>query len=244
MTTYQYYMAEGEWGKGKRIKIAHIDSGLNEWHPHVGKAAGGIAFQVSKEGKITIEENYHDDLGHGTAVAGVIKEQVPEAEMFAVKIFHDKLFAYIEVLCAAIEWCIEKEMDLINLSLGVNKDVDAFRFICDKANEAGAIIISACDETNGLFWPGYYNSAYAVQSLENGNSQHFQFCPGDPIQFKTLGFPRSLEGPMQKFNFQGHSFAAAHMTGFIAKIKEKYPEVRTKQEMNQLLKEIGEHQFS
>lgn len=244
MTAYQYYMAEEEWGRGKGIRIAHIDSGINEWHPHVGRVAGGIAFQVNEEGKIVTAAGYQDDLGHGTAVAGVIKEQVPDAEILAVKIFHDQLFSYIEVLCVAIEWCIEQEVDFINLSLGVKTDLDSLQFICAKANEAGVMIVSACDEQNALYWPGYYGSAYAVQSLENGKSQSFYFHPEQPVQFQTSGFPRSLEGPMQKFNFQGHSFAAAHMTGFLAKIKEKYPEAETIEKMNHVLMDIGKHPLS
>lgn len=227
-------MANEKWGKGNGLKIAHIDSGINEWHPHIGKVAGGVAFKVGNDGKIVIEQNFEDQLGHGTAVAGVIKEQVPEAKIWAVKIFHDRLSAYIEVLCAAIEWCIDNQMDLINLSLGVNKDVEEFRFICEKACEAGIMIITACDEKNGLYWPGYYESVYAVQASDQVHSEMFYYHEKEKIQLQTLGFPRSLEGPMQKFNFQGHSFAAAHMTGFIAKMMEKQ-NIQNKEQLDKFL---------
>ncbi|WP_338754298.1 S8 family serine peptidase [Bacillus sp. FJAT-52991] len=239
---YPFSMDEEEWGNGQGIKIAHIDSGINEWHPHIGKVTGGIAFRVNDVGKIVMEESFQDDLGHGTAVAGVIKGQAPEAELWAVKIFHDRLTTYIEVLCAAIEWCLEQRMDIINLSLGVNQDIPAFRHICEQANEAGILIVSACDEQNGLYWPGYYHSVYAVRSAKSGRRGVFHFSPNDPIHFQTAGVPRELEGPLQKFNYQGHSFAAAHVTGVIAKVKEKYPEARTISEMNQLFIKLSEQQ--
>ncbi|WP_203362528.1 S8 family serine peptidase [Bacillus sp. REN10] len=239
---YQFCMDKGKWGNGRGIKIAHIDSGINEWHPHIGKVAGGIAFEVTDQGKIVLEESFQDGLGHGTAVAGVIKEQVPEAELWAVKIFHERLTTYIEVLCVAIEWCIEQKMDIINLSLGVNQDIAAFRHICEQANEAGIFIVSACDEQNGLYWPGYYPSIYAVRSAKHGRSGVFHFSPDEPIAFQTVGVPRSLEGPLQKFNYQGHSFAAAHVTGMMAKVKEKYSEIKTVSEMNQLFIKLSEQQ--
>ncbi len=239
MSMYQLCMDEGKWGNGQGIKIAHIDSGINEWHPHIGKVNGGIAFRVNDAGKIVSEEEFQDKLGHGTAVAGVIKEQVPEAELWAVKIFHDRLTTYIEVLCTAIEWCIEQKIDLINLSLGVNKDIPTFQHICHQANEAGIIIVSACDEQNNLYWPGHYPSVYGVCSAKSGRRGVFQFSPNEPVSFQTIGVPRNLEGPLQKFNYQGHSFAAAHVTGMIAKIKEKYPKVRTIAEMDDLLIKLG-----
>lgn len=236
MTLLRGYMAKKDWGTGKGIKIAHIDSGINEWHPHVGKVVAGISFHVNKDGKIYLEGDYSDELGHGTAVAGVLKEQVPDAELLAVKIFHKNLLTYIEVLCAAIEWCIDAKVDFINLSLGVRRDVDEFHQICDQAVQEGVMIVTACDEKNGLLWPGYYDSVFGVKAGENCSSEIFYYNPNDKISFLALGLPRRLEGPMQKFNLQGHSFAAAHVTGFLAKLKERYA-IGSKAELEQVLQE-------
>lgn len=237
MTMLRCYMAERDFGKGKGIKIAHIDSGINEWHPHAGKIAGGVAFHVSGDGRIYLTGDYADQLGHGTAVAGVIKEQAPEAELWSLKIFHDSLTTHIEVLCTAMEWCLEARMDIVNLSLGVRKDVAEFQQICRQAAENGVMIVAACDEANGLVWPGFYDSVLGVKAGQNCTSEVFYYHPYESAPFLAAGLPRRLEGPMQKFNFQGHSFAAAHVTGFVAKLKERYG-IRSKWHLEEKLFEL------
>jgi len=236
MTGIRIPMAQKDWGLGKGVRIAHIDSGINEWHPHVGKVAGGVGFHVNEAGNIFLTEDYRDELGHGTAVAGVLKEQVPEAELWSVKIFHQTLSTHIEVLCAAVEWCLEAKMDLINLSLGVRRDVAEFRQVCEQAEAAGIIIVTACDEKNGLLWPACYDSVFGVRAGQHCSGETFYYHPESRISFEALGLPRRLEGPMQKFNMQGHSFAAAHVTGFLAKWKEKYG-VCSKEQLERLLRE-------
>ncbi|MED0668772.1 S8 family serine peptidase [Aneurinibacillus aneurinilyticus] len=215
-------MADEAWGRGKGIRIAHIDSGINEGHSHIGCVAGGVAFHVSEEGQLFLSDAYQDELGHGTAVAGVLYEQVPEADIWAVKIFHSTLSTHIEILCAAIEWCIDARIHIINLSLGVSRDVPELRSVCEEADRKGVIIVSACDETRQLYWPAYYPTVYGAKAGEHCNGQVFYFHTEEPAGFRALGFPRRLEGPLQKFNLQGSSFAAAHITGFLAKIIEKY----------------------
>src|SRR5258707_235174 len=91
------------------MKIAIIDSGIHAGHPHVGEVAGGVSM---------IGDDWADRLGHGTAVAGAIREKAPDAELYAVKVFDTRLSAAIDTLIRAIEWSIDQGMDAINLSLG------------------------------------------------------------------------------------------------------------------------------
>src|SRR5579883_1350015 len=94
------------------MKIAIVDSGIHPNHPHVGKVAGGVAIAG---------DDLTDRLGHGTAVAGAIRERNPEAELYAVKIFDRRLSTTHATLLKALNWCEENAMDLINLSVGTNK---------------------------------------------------------------------------------------------------------------------------
>src|SRR5580765_3424472 len=96
------------------MKIAVIDSGVHASHPHVNGEAGGIA--ILADGRE--DADYTDRLGHGTAVTAVIREKAPDAQVFAIKIFHDSLSARIEPLVQAIDWSLRNRVHLINLSLG------------------------------------------------------------------------------------------------------------------------------
>ena len=78
-----------------------MDSGISPGHPHVGSLAGGVSF--AGEGEPV------DRLGHGTAVAGAIRQWAPEADLYAVKVFDRRLSATIETLLQALEWCRAKQ---------------------------------------------------------------------------------------------------------------------------------------
>src|SRR5579859_5170427 len=95
------------------MKIAIIDSGIHPGHPHVGAIADSVEITAEGEGSDPV-----DRLGHGTAVAGAIREKAPEADLFAVKVFERRLSAQIGALVRALEWCRREHMDVINLSLG------------------------------------------------------------------------------------------------------------------------------
>ncbi len=93
--------------------IAIIDSGINPWHVHVQGVEGGVAFHLNSEGEITEDDDFRDAIGHGTAIAGIIREKVPFARIYAVKIFHEELNAPVSLLLAALEWAIDRNIRII-----------------------------------------------------------------------------------------------------------------------------------
>ena len=57
---------------GRGVRIAIVDSGVHEAHPHVNGVAAGLA--IDEDGTWT--DDYTDRLGHGTAVgSGVLRQQ-------------------------------------------------------------------------------------------------------------------------------------------------------------------------
>ena len=109
---------------GRGVRVAVIDSGVHAAHPHIGRIAGGVTIAESP-----IDEPFTDLLGHGTAVMAAIQEKAPEAEYFAVRVFRSELRTSAEILCRAIEWCINQRIDVINLSLGSENPADAEKFL-------------------------------------------------------------------------------------------------------------------
>ena len=102
----------------KVIKIAIIDSGVDSSHPNVGNIAGGVSIEICENGEVVLSDDYYDCAGHGTACAGIIRKKAPNAMLYSVRIFDESLIADGRALVAAIRWCIENEMDVVNLSLG------------------------------------------------------------------------------------------------------------------------------
>jgi len=97
------------------IEIAIIDSGINPWHSHVQGVAGGISFHLRASGKVVEGVDFSDELGHGTAIAGVIRERNSQASIYAVKIFHQTLEAPAALLLAALNWAINTRVKIIRV---------------------------------------------------------------------------------------------------------------------------------
>src|SRR5215472_10234062 len=109
---------------GRGVRVGVIDSGVNPKHPHIISVSGGVSIG-SGDGDA---ESYIDVLGHGTAVMAAIQEKAPDAEYFAVKVFHRSLSTSAAFLIQAIQWCIDHEMHVINLSLGTPNSEHAAAF--------------------------------------------------------------------------------------------------------------------
>jgi len=198
-----------------------IDSGVNPEHPHVGGVAGGVAIGPAGESEI-----YLDYLGHGTAVAGAIREKAPDALLYAVKVFDRVLSTNTETLLAAIEWCMGHEMHVINLSLGTlnQKHRAKFEQLLARAAESGIVVVGAHKAAGRPVLPGCLPSAIGV-GLDWD-------CPRDTYRhmliesrsiFFASGYPRPIPGVPLEQNLNGISFAVANMTGFVARAREASP---------------------
>lgn len=205
---------------GKNVKIAVIDSGINPYHSHVNGVEGGIQLRVNRNMCIEEHHDYRDRLGHGTAVAAAIRGIASEAQLYAIKIFDDKLASYPSVLAEAIEWAVSQEFDIINLSLGLPEDHECIRNACELAYNNGVAIVSAIDEDQKLLWPAKYPHVFGVRA---GEVQRNEWMFYTETFFYACGFPRELHGPEQLYNMHGHSFAAAHFSANLALMLEDNP---------------------
>ncbi len=186
------------------MKIAIIDSGVTPGHPHVGSIAGGVGI---------VTEDYLDRLGHGTAVAAAIREKVPDAELYAIKVFDRKLSANIDAIVRALKWCRENHMDVVNLSLGTANPEHRGRF--EDALISNGTVISAAN-----LLPGNLPGVIAVSPDEH--------CPRDAYRYRdevflASPFPRPIPGVPVERNLNGISFAIANMTGFVGRALEYTP---------------------
>ncbi len=184
------------------MRIAVIDSGVHQAHPHIGPIARGIS--ILPDG--TMEEGFQDRLGHGTAVMAAIQEKAPEAEYFAIKVFHTALRTNVQCLLRAIEWAVKEKADLINLSLGTNNAQHAEAFL--SLAKQGSLLISARDA-----YPGCLPDVVGVGLDETCERDAYTI---DAKGFCASGYPRPIPGVAPERNLNGISFAVANMTGLLA----------------------------
>ncbi len=198
------------------MRVAVIDSGIYADHPHINGVAGGVA--IDGEGRE--HADFTDRLGHGTAVAAAIRDQAPEAELFAVKIFDRQLSSNIGALVAAIEWAARSGMRLANLSLGSPKieHEQALRAAVNAAAADKLVIVAARDDEGVRYYPGSLPGVVPVQVDWTLARQEFQVVEADgQLVIRASGLPREIPGVPPARNLHGVSFAVANATGIIAR---------------------------
>ena len=208
---------------GRGVKVAIIDSGVNPAHPHVGGVVGGTRIT---SGDADGSTDYLDYIGHGTAVAGAIREKVPDAQLYAVKVFDRALTTNIEAIIKAIDWCTENEMDVINLSLGT-VNVEHRKVIeqaVGRAAEKRTVLVAASEMSGKPSLPGCLPSVIGVvvdwQCARD--SYDVSRSDDDPV-FIASAYPRDIPGVPRERNMNGISFAVANMSGFVARARAFSP---------------------
>lgn len=208
------------------IDIAIIDSGINAGHPHVGRVAGGLALGLDQKGQMWEHTDFSDTIGHGTAIAGVIRYKIPHAQIHAVKIFNQSLEASSLLLTSALLWAVDQNFKIIHLSLGTKKEdmIKELDRICLEFQQKGTVIIASAGSPDDRIFPAAFKSVIGVYWNRSCDESTIIYHPEKPIEFGAYGYPRELPGLPRDKNFYGHSFAAAHITAKAARLLEEYPE--------------------
>jgi hypothetical protein len=195
----------------KPLRIAVIDSGVNPSHPHIVRVDGGWP-----------ENDFLDRLGHGTAVMAAIQERAPDAEYFAIRVFDHQLRTNIDTLLSAIQWAVDHQMDIVNLSLGTSNSAHAEKFAPYISH---AIFVSPAGA-----YPGDLTGVIRVAQDPALPRDQYRI---EGETFYASCYPRPMPGVPPERNLNGVSFAVANMTGFVARACEalsdrSYDSIRTK----------------
>ena len=204
------------------LKIAVIDTGINASHPHICAPTHGVIFDPEET-----DPSCDDVLGHGTAVTAAIQEKAPHADYYILKLFGKSLRTAGSRLVRALEWTIEHQMDVVNLSLGTpNFDHrPALEAIVVRGAAAGVILVAARYSERTPVLPGMLEGVISVDVDWNLPRDQYRISQenGSPV-FYGSGFPRPLPGIPIARNLSGISFAVANMTGFVARACERLEE--------------------
>jgi hypothetical protein len=195
----------------KPPRIAVIDSGVHADHPHVRGVAGGVG--ILADGSES--PDFVDRLGHGTAVTAAIREKVPDAEIYVVRIFDRRLATNIETLVHALEWCAARQFDFVNLSLGTPKPEheQALQPAVDRVTKSGAQLIAAYG-----WLPGSLPGVIPVELDWDCPRDEFRTAPlpDGRTLYRASPYPRPIPNVPVDRNLKGISFAVANVTGLLA----------------------------
>lgn len=216
---------------GRGVRVAVIDSGVDSGHPDLQRQIA-----VSENLAVLSPGENTQDI-HGTAVAGVIAAQAgnglgiigiaPEAEIFALRACWPERPGTAEALCnsftlaLAVNEAIRLDSHIINFSLSGPDDPLVARLI-QAAIAKGILIVASDAAENGSAsgFPATLDGVVAVRSQSPGPAQ-------SPLPDGGLAAPGSAiltTLPKGTYDFMsGSSFAAPHITGILALMRELNP---------------------
>ncbi|QJA07651.1 S8 family serine peptidase [Romboutsia sp. CE17] len=216
---YMNYNKLHKISTGESQTIALIDSGISK-------------FQDVKENiDLTKSKSSYDTNGHGTTMYSLIKGYSnkitgvsPDSKIISIKVMNSDESINPETVKNAIEIAIEKNVDIISLSLGSTKEN---RGIADKINEATSkgitVISSAGDyEQDFLLFPASLDNVISVGSIAaNGRVSDYTNAPDET----TINAPGEeilmVENNEKIIEANGSSEATAIITGYVSLLKDK-----------------------
>lgn len=148
------------------IVVAVVDSGVSSSHPDLqGKLLQGYDL-LNGDGEP------EDDIGHGTAVAGIIAaagdDQIGiagvalESRVLPVKVGSVD-GAPISVLAQGIIWAVDQGADVVNVSLVADQTSVALQDALRYAYDNGVPVVTAAgNEPDAVTYPGAYEEAISV----------------------------------------------------------------------------------
>lgn len=238
---------------GNKVKVAVIDTGINPIDD-LQNVVRRVSF-VRDLPETVIKESDNVDRGgirnngHGTSVAAVIGARVggnlkdqkttdvigvaPNVQLYSLKYADGTTSGTTTEIVKSIDWAIANKMDIINISSGLYVDVPALRNAVQKAYNAGILIVaSAGNDGNdrNVTYPARYSQVIAVSSISakqkistfsnTGTSMNLT-APGEAVP--TINKDGKL------IYASGTSYAAPHVTGTLALLKQQYPFLSAKE---------------
>ena len=224
---------------GKGVRIGILDTGVRLDHPDL-QLSGGVSFVQG----IT---SPNDDNGHGTHVAGIIAAQnngigtvgiAPEAQVYAVKVLDRDGEGNQSDVVAGINWAMEQDLDLINLSITSPSGSFLLEETLQKAYDQGMLIVAASgnypssyNEQINVLYPARYSTVIAVGSVNEKTVRSAFSYYGSDLEFMAPGekIYSTMNGSGDEaYGFStGTSMAAPFVTGMAALYKQAYPELNS-----------------
>jgi subtilisin family serine protease len=226
---------EWAWGKstGKGIRVAVVDSGIEYDHPALDNCVkGGVIVEYDSKAKddyrIKPDNKPTDVSGHGTACGGIIHSIAPEAEIYSVRVLGRNMGGRAIQFAAGLDWAIENNMDVVNLSLSTSLEefFGLFHDLADQAYFKNMNLVSAVNNIPEPSYPSLYSSVISVAAHEGKDPFTYYYNPKPPVEFGAPGIDVEVAwNKKQYLSFTGNSFAAPHITGITTLIRSKHPEL-------------------
>lgn len=206
---------------GSLIKIAILDTGVSLSHPDLkSNIRTGINILNNKK-------TPNDDNGHGSHVAGIISALnnsigvlgvAPNASIYPVKVLDSTGNGNVSNIIKGIEWCINNDIQVINLSMGTSVDNQALHDAVIQAYNKGIVMVAASGNSpiDPVTYPASYKEVLSVSAIDSYKNIA-DFCTKGKVDLCAPGVDiYSTYMGNSYATLSGTSMAAPYVSGTIA----------------------------
>ena len=216
----------------RKIRIAVLDSGVD--HVNDIHLAETISLVPGEE---EMNPLFMDGTGHGNSVAGLIAAEengegitgvAPDAEIYSYRVLDDDNCAPVSRVVEAIYMAVDRKVDIINMSFGVDTYSEALAQAVKDASDAGILVIAAAGNTGekGVQYPAALDDVMAVGSVDKNGDVADSSSVGEEVEIVAPGeLVRSTGVLGEETVSSGTSLAAPQVAGVAALIWEKDPDM-------------------
>lgn len=205
---------------GTPVKVAVLDSGV--------EFLAGIPIEKSinfVKDEQDLPYYMNDMTGHGTAVADIIHQVCPQARIYSVKVMDSENRGRLSDVVAGIYWCMEQDVDIINMSFGTSVESDILRKAIQEAAEQGIMMVSSAGNGgtgSAVEYPAAFGEVIAVGAVDTSAQKTEESTTGEEVELAAPGeqiLTKSMLG-LETVN-SGTSVAAPHVTGAAALLMQQ-----------------------
>ena len=206
------------YSKGSGTKIAIIDTGVNYNHPELKDRF------TSKKGYDFVRgtEEPMDRNGHGTHVAGIAASTnygiAIESTLYSVRVLDENGLGSESGIAAGIEWCLDNEVDIANMSLGAPVASKAFADVCNVAYRKGLILVAAAGNSGDVRpnYPAAFGEPVIAVAAVDKDNEHAQFSTIYPTNDISAPGVEILAPYLNGYKeLSGTSMASPHIAGVL-----------------------------
>ena len=210
----------------QKVKVAVLDSGVDIVQ---GIDLAGTVNLVPEEKEIS--PMFLDLTGHGTGIAsiiagndeGYVQGVNPNVDLYSVKVLDEENKAPLSRIIEGIYWCIENDINIINMSFGTSTYSRALEKAVQDAYNANILIVGAAGNNGGnVEYPAAFEEVMAVAATNTSS---------EISDFSNLGEELEVAAPGEKVKVTGFfggtivthgtSIAVPFVTGVASLLWEK-----------------------
>ncbi|QOC89814.1 type VII secretion-associated serine protease mycosin [Micromonospora craniellae] len=233
--------------RGEGVTVAVIDTGVDATHPDLrdnvvpgvdlydDKAKGRVDREGHGTGMASLIAGHGHGPGDGDGVLGV----APKAKILPVTIKSERSAVIAPTAIAAgINWAVDNGADIVNVSLGASHNEELNRAV-DRAYQRNVVVVAAVGNRKDAIIgnPARHPGAIAVNGTDRaGVISKEAALPAEEVNIAAPGEDIVQAAPGGRYvTAIGNSGSAAIVSGAMALVKAKYPDLNAYQLFERLL---------